>query len=221
MKKAFFAALCFVLISCLFVNGTFALPDLNEVFADLTNILHLNGLPEKSGEDGALDVNLVSTKPTEQLMPGNSVSRTTYVKNDSKMVDGKQKTACFRLVYAFQYDAKTWDEKLITVDFVASSDFKQSGWTDITIDGTPYKMMVFTYTKALAAGAKSSEVTITVSLDKEITNDQLSNYRDDFLKMQVLAVEMDAFADVAIPANANSAEEYILDLALPLGTNPF
>lgn len=220
MKKAFFAALCFVLISCLFVNGTFALPDLNEVFADLTNILQ-NGLPEKSGEDGALDVNLVSTKPTEQLMPGNSVSRTTYVKNDSKMVDGKQRSACFRLVYAFQYDAKTWDEKLITVKFDASSDFEQSGWTDITIDGTPYKMMVFTYTKALAAGAKSSEVTITVSLDKEITNDQLSSYRDDFLKMQVLAVEKDAFADVAIPANANSAEEYILDLALPLGTNPF
>lgn len=226
MKKAFFAALCFVLISCLFVNGTFALPDLNKVF---TIIASLGDSGKPTQDEGLLQVKLESTYSPGQLMPGGSASRTTVVKNTG------EENAYFRLVYAIQYDKATWD--LLKVNFNVPAGYRQEDWTDIDIDGTPYKMKVFSYDKVLysngnvqgmtSASSVSPAVTITIEMDKSITNQQLSCYRDDFLQVQVLAVETETFAELVaksedVKAGKISPAQYVLDMAIPLAElNPF
>lgn len=225
MKKAFFAALCFVLISCLFVNGTFALPDIDEVFAFIAS-LGDSGKPTQ--DEGLLQVKLESTYSPGQLMPGGSASRKTVVKNTG------EKDAYFRLVYAIQYDKATWD--LLKVSFDVPAGYRQEDWTDIDIDGTPYKMKVFSYDKVLysnggvqgmsSASSVSPPVTITIEMDKSITNQQLSCYRDDFLQVQVLAVETATFAELVEKskdvAEGMSPAQYVLDMAIPLTElNPF
>lgn len=226
MKKAFFAALCFVLISCLFVNGTFALPDIDEVFAFIES-LGTSGTPTQ--DEKLLQVKLESTYSPGQLMPGGSASRTTVVKNTGEA------NAYFRLVYAIQYDEATWN--LLKVSFDVPKGYREEAWTDIDIDGTPYKMKVFSYDKELysngnvqgmtSASSVSPAVTITIEMDKSITNQQLSCYRDDFLQVQVLAVETETFADVVaksedVKAGKMSPAQYVLDMAIPLTKlNPF
>lgn len=205
MKKALLAALAFIAAGFLLVNGTFALPDLDEVFKTVTQLLE-KGIPEPGG--GTIDVALVSDNTPQQLYPGGEASRVTRVKNQGTS------PVYFRLCYAIQYDQSSWSK--LDVGFEAAG-YEQTGWRDITIGNTPYKMKVFTYTAPLASGAESPEVKLTIAMDDSVTSEEISRYRSDFLQTQVLAIDPTPFTD----ANITTAVD-ALDLALPLKTlNPF
>lgn len=207
MKKAILAALVFIVVGFALVNGTFALPDLDEVFANLTELLGDLGLPTQDAS-GTIDVALVSDETPQQLYPGGAASRVTRVKNQGTS------PVYFRLCYAIQYDESSWNKLTITFD---APGHEQTGWRDITIGNTPYKMMVFTYTAALARGAESPEVKLTIAMDDSVTSEEISRYRADFLQTQVLAIDSLTFKE----KNITTAKE-ALNLALPLHTlNPF
>lgn len=210
MKKALLAALCFIIVSLMLVNGTLALPDLDKVFADLTSLLGMETcLPEIGGAGTAVHVELVSDDETRNLYPGSEVSRAFHVQNHGTG------DVYFRLVYAVQYDEESWPH--LDIDFAAGNGFTEHDWEDITIGSTPYKMKVFTYTKALPVGSASPEVSITIGMDTAVTSEQVSRYRRDFLQTQVLAIDPTPF----IEKGYSTAVE-ALDLALPLDTlKPF
>ena len=205
MKKAILAALVFIVVGFALVNGTFALPDLDEVFKTVTQLLE-KGIPEPGG--GTIDVALVSDDTPQQLYPGGEASRVTRVKNQGTS------PVYFRLCYAIQYDAASWHKLTITFD---TAGYKESDWLDITIGNTPYKMKVFTYTEALPTGKISPDVKLTIAMDDSVTSEEISRYRSDFLQTQVLAIDPTPFADKGI-----TTAEDALNLALPLDTlNPF
>ena len=210
MKKALFAALCFIIVGFMMVNGTFAQLDWGDIFKELGGAF---GAPTR--DPGKMDVDLVNVGQIEQLYPGGSATCSVAVKNEGSL------NACFRLAFAVQYDAETWD--MLTFRFSAGEEYIQtSGWTDITVGGTPYRMQVFTFKEALAASSQSSPVSITIAMDKDITSQQIARYRSDFLQTQVLAIEADLF----MQPSENNAVAYTaveaLDMALPLsGFNPF
>lgn len=206
MKKACVAALCFVLVCLVLVHGTLALPELNSVFQYVQGLLE-NGTPRE--DRSVMKVELLSDGTTQNLYPGGTVARSFYVKNSGTM------GAYFRLVYALQYDEQSWSK--LTVNFKADKSFTQCGWQDITIGSTPYKMMVFTYTKALEAGKQSPAVELTMTMNEAMTSEEMSRYRSDFLQTQVLAIECKSFTD----GNYTTAEA-ALEAALPLDKlNPF
>ena len=204
MKKAILAALVFIVVGFALVNGTFALPDLDEVFANLTELLGDLSLPTQD-TNGTIDVALVSDNTPQQLYPGGAASRVTRVKNQGTS------PVYFRLCYAIQYDESSWNK--LTIDF-DTEDYEQTGWRDITIGNTPYKMMVFTYTKDLAAGDYSPAVTLTIAMDDTVTSEEISRYRADFLQTQVLAIDSLTFKE----KNITTAKE-ALNLALPINSN--
>lgn len=207
MKKALLAGLCFVLVSFMLVNGTLALPDLDKVFADLTEMLGQLGLPTPD-TDGVVDVALVSDDTPQQLYPGGVASRTTWVHNEGS------DAVYFRLCYAIQYDEASWDK--LTITFNADA-YEQTDWRDIIIGGTPYRMKVFTYAQALIPGVDSPAVTLTIAMDESVTSEEITRYRSDFLHTQVLAIDPEPFTE-----QGYSTAEGALDLALPLATlNPF
>ena len=107
MKKAILAALVFIVVGFALVNGTFALPDLEEVFQTVTQLLE-KGMPEPGG--GTVDVALVTDDTPQQLYPGGAASRVTCVRNEGTG------PVYFRLVYAIQYDRDSWDKLTITFD---------------------------------------------------------------------------------------------------------
>lgn len=208
MKKAILAALVFIVVGFALVNGTFALPDLDKVFAYVKELGETLGLPQTGGAGSTVDVALVSSDTPQQLYPGGAASRATAVKNQGTSA------VYFRLCYALQYDESSWDKLTITF---AADDYAQTDWLDITIGTTPYKMKVFTYPEALAIGAESPDVTLTIAMGSTVTNEEIGRYRADFLQTQVLAIDPKPFT----AQNITTAEE-ALNLALPLGTlNPF
>lgn len=208
MKKALFAALCFILVSLVLVNGTFALPDFDEVFQVISELLE-DGIPEIGGEGTAVHVKIISDDEPQNLYPGSEVSRTFKVQN---LGTG---SVYFRLVYAVQYDAESWPK--LDIDFAAGSGFTEHAWQDITIGNTPYKMKVFTYTSALPVGSSSPEVSITIAMDTTVTSDQITRYRSDFLQTQVLAIDPTPFTE-----KGHTTAEQALNMALPLDTlSPF
>lgn len=146
MKKALFAALCFIIVGFMMVNGTFAQLDWGDIFKELGGAF---GAPTR--DPGKMDVDLVNAGQIEQLYPGGSATCSVAVKNEGSL------NACFRLAFAVQYDAETWD--MLTFRFSSGEEYIQtSGWTDITVGGTPYRMQVFTFKEALAASSQSSPV---------------------------------------------------------------
>ena len=210
MKKALLAGICFVIISLVMVNGTFALPDLDQVFADLTSILGEWGLPEKGGADTPVHVSLVTQQANRSLFPGGTASSTTVVRNEGSG------DIYFRLVYAIQYDQASWHK--LDIQFAAEPGFEEHDWQDIIAsNGTKYKMKVFTYTRPLTAGTDSAGITLTITMDQSMTSEEISRYRTDFLKTQALAMDPTPFINKGIAAATEA-----LDLALPLETlNPF
>jgi len=208
MKKAILAGLCFVLVSLLLVNGTFALPDLDQVFSYVAQLGDALGLPERGGAGTPVHVSLVSESTMQQLYPGGTVAGTTCVRNRG------EGAVCFRLVYAVQYEAESWPK--LDIGFDAGSGFIESDWQEIIIDSTAYRMKTFTYTETLPPGTDSPGVTLTIAMDSSVTSEQLSRYRSDFLQTQVLAIDPTPFAEIAPTA------VQALDMALPLDSlNPF
>lgn len=209
MKKALLAALCFIIMGLALVNGTFAMPELDNIFADLTETLgEVLGKAVKGGEGTAVHVEIVSDQTPQNLAPGGRVSRGFQVKNLG--TDG----VYFRMVYAVQYDAESWDS--LTIRFDHNGSYKKDDWRDIEIGGVDYKMMALTYTGELAEGDLSSPVTLSIAMAPSVTGEQLGRYRSDFLKTRVLAIEPAPFVEKGYTA------EQALNLALPLDTlNPF
>jgi len=208
MKKALLIALCFCLISLAWVNGSFALPDFDKVFQAVAQLLE-EGIPKMGGEGTAVHVKLISEDAPQSLFPGGSVSRTTHVRNQGSG------DVYFRLAYAVQYDAQSWPD--LDVRFAAGDGFTEHEWKDITIGSTPYKMKVFTYSKALPAGSNSPDVRISIAMDSDVTSEQIARYRSDFMQMQVLAIDPTPFTEKGYTTAVQA-----LDLALPLDTfRPF
>lgn len=206
MKKALLAALCLIIAGLMMMNGTFALPSLSEVFKTVEALLE-KVTPEDGGD--TVDIQLVLSDEPRSLYPGSTVSRTCQVENQG------DQSVYFRLACAIQYDEATWDELDISFEhddkFTATDD-----WTSITINGTPYRMKVFTYTDALAEDTTSDGVEISISMGTSVTSEQLAKYRSDFLQIQALAIETEAFTEKGYTATA------ALDAALPLeDLNPF
>lgn len=207
--KALLAGTCFVLISFMLVNGTFALPDLDEVFKAVLE-LGEKGLPQFGGKGTAVHVEILSDDTPQRLFPGGAVSRVSRVKNAG---EGE---VYFRLVYAVQYDLESW--KYLDIDFEKGAGFEETQWRDVSVSGTPYKMKVFTYTRALEVGMETPPVTISIAMDTAVTSEQLSRYRSDFLKIQALAIDPAPFREEANITDAVQA----LDMALPIDKlNPF
>lgn len=206
MKKALLAALTFVVVGFLLVNSTFAMPNLETVFAFVKELGETFGLPEPGGE--FVNVALLSDNTPQQLYPGGSASRTTRVENQGSG------NVYFRLVYAVQNNPDSWDKLTISFD---AEGYAQSSWQDITIGTTPYKMMVFTYPKELPASQTSPPVTLSIAMDSSMTSAELDNYRSDFIQTQVLAIDPTPFTDAGY-----TTAQAALDMALPLKTlNPF
>lgn len=210
MKKALVAALAFVLVGFMLVNGTLA-----DVFNQARDIfVNLGGTLGAPTTDGDFDVDLVNVGEVEQLYPGGKATHKVQVVNNGK------RGACFRLAFAVQ-ETSAWEQ----LDFTFSADesFIQSNWMDITVDGAPYNMKVFTYTGTLDAGKSSPTVSITIAMDKDVTTAQIEQFRSDFLKTQVLAIDSTAFLTSENGKPAPYASELdALEAALPLTNfNPF
>ena len=205
MKKALLAALTFIVVGFLLVNSTFAMPNLETVFATVAELLD-KASPEPGSE--TINVALVSDNTPQQLYPGGSASRTSCVENQGTG------NVYFRLVYAVQHNPDSWDK--LTISFVADG-YEQSSWQDITIGTTPYKMMVFTYPQELPASQTSPPVTLSIAMDSSMTSAELDNYRSDFIQTQVLAIDPTPFTE-----KGYTTVHAALDMALPLKTlNPF
>lgn len=205
MKKALLAALTFIVVGFLLVNSTFALPNLETVFATVAALLE-DAFPEPGGE--TINVALVSDNTPQQLYPGGSASRTSCVENQGTG------NVYFRLVYAVQHNPDSGDKLTISFD---AEGYVQSSWQDITIGTTPYKMMVFTYPRELPASQTSPPVTLSIAMDSSMTSAELDNYRSDFIQTQVLAIDPTPFTE----KDCTTAQA-ALDVALPLKTlNPF
>jgi len=201
LKKVLILALCLVLAGILASNSTYALPDVNKAFQTLIDVLGEElGVPTHGGD--AVKVTLLSSDEPQTLYPGGSVSRTMSVRNDG--TDG----AYFRFAIAVQYEEESWQH--LDVQFEAE-DYAVSGWMPITIaDGTHFRMKVFTYDQLLAAGQTSPDIAMTIHMDRQMTSEQMTRYRSDFIQMKALAIGADAFSQKA--PNALDA----LNLALPL-----
>lgn len=214
MKKALVAALAFVLVGFMLVNGTLAdvFNQARDIFADLTATLgEAFGAP---ATDGKFDVDLVNVGEVQQLYPGGQATHKVQVVNNGEL------GACFRLAFAVQ-ETSAWNQ--LDFSFSADESFIQSEWMKITVDGAPYNMKVFTCTATLDAGKASPIVSITIAMDKAVTTRQIEEFRGDFLKTQVLAIESATFLTSTDnkPAPYATPEE-ALDAALPLSTfNPF
>jgi len=217
MKKLLAIAACVMLSGSLLVSGTLA-ADLNrmasDIFADLSQWLgEALGVAQDGGNE--VDVEIVTGKTVPQLYPGGTAQRACSVANR-----GAQ-PVYFRLACAVQYDAASWEYLKIDFNYNAAeySVYPATGWQEITISGTPYRMKVFTYQKELPPDGEASPVTVRIGMDTSVTNEMLSGYRSDFLQMKALAVETAVFQ--ANDEVTDDSAEGVLNLALPLGTNPF
>ena len=212
MKKALIAALCFIVVSILLVNGTFALPTAAEIsqwFQTITSDLFgSNPFPEADAERVTVKVH---SQVSGALYPGVSAVSESWVTNEGG------NDVYFRLVYAIQYDAASWHK--LHLDFACPASYAASltpegeyAWIDTTIGGVPYKAMVFSYTGALSGRAQAPQVALTIYMDPTMTNDDISRYNADFLQVQAFAIGAAPFTPEKGYATAIDA----LDAALPL-----
>lgn len=208
MKKALIASLCFILIGFAMAGSTYALPDLDSVFANLVELLgETLGLPELGGT--TVDVEIVTDTASGLLSPGGAASRKVSVRNQGSS------GVYFRFACAVQYHADSWEK--LTIRFDADDSYLESDWMAIDVDDKPYRMKVFTYQSELPAGADAPQITMHIAMDRSMTSAQMNRYSSDFVRMQVLAIEPKEFTQ----RNLTTAQQ-ALDAALPLSTlNPF
>lgn len=225
MKKAILAALCFILVSCMFVNGTFAAPDINEIFRSVAEFFQNieNPFPVQDVKGETVNVTIQSDNNSSQLFPGGTATRTSRVMNEGS------ESVFYRFAYAVQYcDEASW--KKLTIDFDFSSEYyAESAWQEIEVDGETYKMKVFTYKTELPKESQAPSITISVKMDHSVTSQEIARYRSNFLMMQVMAIEAQPFIkaeEAAVDANSqvdvSAVAQKALNAALPLkDLNPF
>lgn len=216
MKKAMVLALCLILAGLMLVNGTFALPNLSDIFTTFTNWL---SAPEE--DESIFNVELCypdrqnGTAP--ELLPGQEVQYRVAVQNLSTTATENPNKAYFRVAVAMQKEAM----HCMTLGFTQSADYELKGWTNIQISGKDYYLMVATYLKPLAVNTTSPAVLETIKLNSDTTSEQTEKIDpQNFLQVQVLAIDADDFKDSNdVPLLAEEA----LNQAMPIIStfNPF
>lgn len=215
-KKAIIVAVCLALVGFLAVNGTLA-QELENIFSTIADMV--NGNPESN--ETLLNVVLLNQdrngNPVSDmtLYPVHcaddynwatvqtNVNSGTYDLWDSAKVNGAldkfvrvknasagegAKDAYFRL--AFAVDAQIFSK--LKLNFNRSEDYCwENDWRDITIDGRPYKMIIATYQSALRPGDISSPALLQVALTSDVSNADLDNVDQHFLRTMVMAVDAD------------------------------
>lgn len=202
MKKALLAAVCFILVCVALVHLQPTLPGLGDLFgASSPSDANTGGKP--------VHVTLVTDSTKQMLFPGGTVTRSSVVRNDG------EGSACFRLAYAIQYDEESWPH--LDISFDADPAYAVTNWWPITVDGTPFMMKVFSYSKAIEPDESSPGVTISITMDHSFTNEQMARFREDFLQIKAMAVDPTPF----LKGNVTTITQ-VLDVALPLNTfSPF
>lgn len=249
-KKAIIVAVFLVLVGFLAVNGTLA-QELENIFKTIANIANIaNGTPENNetqlkvvlvnqdrNGNAVSDTTLYPVHCADDYawatVPTN-VNSGTYDLWDSTQVSGAldkfvrvqnvstgegAKDACFCL--AFAVDAQIFSKLKLNFNRSSGDYLWENAWSDITIEGRPYKMMIATYMHALAPNAISSPALLQLALQKDVSNADLAGLGQDFLRTMVMAVD----ADTLTPEGGSrpSAIE-TLNTTLPIdeGTfNPF
>lgn len=103
-----------------------------------------------------------------------------------------------------------------------TSAFDVSDWTDITIDGQPYAMIVYTYRGALAQGESTPPMLLQVAIDSSATNADFAAIGNDFLQINAMAVQASAFTKKVGEEEVPMTYAEALDAALPLDSfTPF
>ena len=185
MKKVMLLAVCLILAGLLAVNSTFALPDIDKVFATLTELL--GSLAAPTEDPTQFNVSLVYTGSDENtlLSPGGTVTRSFAAANGAN-----SKPAYFRIAIAVQNDALP--AGLLQVQ-TNGGNYTWTQANDITIGGRTYALKVATYKDKLPVGETSASAMLRVSMDASVTSAQMAQLDDNFLQIQVLAVDATAF----------------------------
>lgn len=216
MKKVILLTVCLTLAGLLAVNGTFA-ADFTQAVSEAVSTLFqtVKGLtkpnPEAGGDTFKVTLQNADASGQPLLSPGSTVDREIAVCNQST-----EKTAYFRIAFAVQAEAFPH----LTLNFSNDSSYTwDKEWRNITIGNRAFKLKVATYTKGLEAGKTSPAALLSVGLSSEVTSEQLANIDDDFLQVQVLAIDAAEFVTNEQPMSATDA----LNEALPLTDdfNPF
>jgi len=224
-KTMMMLAVCLMLAGMLGVNGTFAMPDtaaLGRWFEDLTAWIG-DSLGAPAEDENEFSVSLVypDGSQTPQLTPGADIQRKIAVTNNAESAP-----AYFRLAVAVQASALELD--YLTAKVGGSSYAWTNDWRDIEIDGRAFKLKVGTYLKKLPVGGTSDAAELTVSMNVSVTNEQMAKIDADFLQVQAMAVDANAFDKDAgnnpiVADPGKTLAETVLDKALPLtdSFNPF
>lgn len=230
MKKTILLTLCLSMAGLLAVNGTFAFT-MTEVVSNLFTTVTdwITGDAAKPYEGGGFDVNIVyldsegnilTNGNTQQLLPGGTVEQRISVRNVSQADEGKNPpSAFFRIALAIQDEIA--DQLTLNIN---ETHYKWNALPNIRIGTTDYRLLVATYCEKLMAGATAPAATLSVSLNENVTSTQLSRIRQDFLQVQVMAIDADSFANALAngniqPLEGQSEAEAVLDKALPLTSN--
>ena len=244
-KKAMILAVCLALVGMLAVNGTLA-QTVEGIFQTITFALGLVDAPER--DETQLDVSLVSHyRQGGQLVQGSTsqslvpmahdwekkvainVGGTTYQLWEAAALDkftavknvgsNGDKDAYFRL--AFAVDANIHSK--LKLNFTDDTCYAWTDWTDISIGGRMFKMIVATYTEALAPGQVSPPALLQVAMDKSATNEDYAKISSDFLQIKAMAVDADALTTEENGVMVRPGAQYTLDITVPLreGFNPF
>lgn len=202
MRKVLIVALCFVCCAALLTGSTLATETTDLSFLNFfQTLLELGDKAAPSHDGEKVKVQLTTQQTATQLYPGASATLTHTVTNT-----GTQ-DVYFRLYYALPNIEET--NELVSVNFEANG-FDVSEW----MVKDDLRIAVLTYNNALQPNEESA-VSVTVGFDKDMTSEQFARYDANFLQTQVLAIEMEAFAQYKDAADA-------LNAALPLDTtNPF
>jgi len=215
MKKAILLALCLVLAGMLAVDGTFAAEftqAVTEAVSTLFKTVEDIFSPAPTQDPDTFQVSIVypdSGPGLALLSPGHTTQRKVAIENQSN-----EKSAYFRIAFAVQADIR--DHLSLNFNTV---DYAWSNWReDITIGDQHFDLIIATYTQPLAAGQTSPAALLSVTLDADITSQQMNAFAEDFLQIQALAICADDFTNSSYQ-NAVAA----LDQALPIPDdfNPF
>lgn len=215
MKKLLLLALCLVLAGLLAVNGTFAAEftqTVSEVVSSLFETVQGLASPEPTVDPTIFSVALVypdnNSSELPMLFPGSEIERKIAVCNDSS-----ENAAYFRIAFAVQSEAFPH----VTLYFNDDGSYTWlDDWRNITVGGRDYKLMIGTYTTALEPGNTSSAALLSVAMSETVTSEQMAEINEDFLQVQVLAINAEDF-----DANTYTTAKAALDAALPIDSKDF
>jgi len=216
MKKIILLALCLVVVSMYTVDDTFAMEvgqtveglfhTVKEWFGDVTAAAPT---PGSNFEVAFYYPDSDGTQSAPVLIPGKTISRRIAAENKSTENDAY-------FCVAFAVDETIADD----LHFTKQSGYEwKENYNSITLNGTAYRLSVAICTSQLDKQDISEDVISAISLDADVRTEQISNVSSDFLKMKLMAVDVETFASVE-----NATAQTVLTKALDLNNpdfNPF